>query len=287
MRVDFMILGAQRAGTTTLYEILKRQPSLVACQPKEPHFFSLAANWKAELESYHHRFAQRPGCRYFEGSTSYAFSPQNRLCVWKDLREYNPRLRFIYLVRNPIERIVSAYMLYYEKGLTDLSLDEAVVSDRMLIDATRYYSQALPYVEAFGRDRVHFIEFEDFVANPAPVMQGLSEFLGVPIQGPFEVHSNASLGGRRQLARYNRPSLALRVMRRHFPRIWRRITDRSARQLKQKPEMDARVREAVLNLLTPDIRALEDLLAKDFSHWFATPRDPGQHAQDVAWRRVG
>lgn len=113
MKVDLMIIGAQKCGTTTLYDILNLHPSLRGCRYKEPEFFSISPDWKANIDSYHSLFEQGNGVLYFEGSTTYTFYPLRNLNIWDDLFEYNRKLKFIYIVRNPIERIISSYMLYY------------------------------------------------------------------------------------------------------------------------------------------------------------------------------
>lgn len=270
MTVDFMIVGAQKCGTTTLYDILNAHPSICGSQPKEPHFFSLSPNWRRELSAYHRCFDFQPGKLHFEASTSYTFYPYRRLRVWQDIYDYNPQMRFIYLVRHPIDRIVSAYMHAYERGVTDLPIDEAVLQDRMYVDATRYYSQIAPFIRRFGRDRVLVVDFDDLNDRRADVVQRLAEFLGVAAEGfrAFDqVHANRSVGGRKQHYRYDRPSLAMRAVRRWFPAVWTRVTENSARSFNAKPVLGEAVAESVIEWLRLDVAALEPLLNKELNHW--------------------
>jgi len=70
MRVDLMIIGAQKCGVSTLFSILDRHPQTNGSNPKEPHFFSLSDNWRNGLDQYHGVFKAKPGALNFEASTT-------------------------------------------------------------------------------------------------------------------------------------------------------------------------------------------------------------------------
>ena len=91
--VDFMIVGAQKCGTSTLSAILRIHPALVRCDVKEPNFFSGCEDWRAELPRYEQMFRRREGALYFEASPSYTFYPHRKLDLWDDLHSYNPALK--------------------------------------------------------------------------------------------------------------------------------------------------------------------------------------------------
>lgn len=270
MLVDFMILGAQRCGTTSLYDILNSHDDLVGSRPKEPHFFSLSRDWKNELGAYEESFSHAEGKSYFEASSSYTFSPNYDVCVWKRIYEYNPNMKFIYLVRNPIERIISSYILYFEQGYTKLSLDESVIKDRIYIDASRYYSQIIPYIQYFGRENVLIVEFEQFVRERSVEIQKIADFLNVDFKGFFnfeETHANKSMRQNRWHYKYHYPTLLHRILRKTFPYGWEYLIKRSSRSMKEKPTMSAEVEEIVKNLLFADIEKLGDLTGSSFRSW--------------------
>lgn len=277
MQVDFAIVGAQKCGTTTLYDILNTHPDLVGSRVKEPHFF-LAPDWRARLNDYHSLFAQRPGAKYFEASTSYTFFPLRRLGIWHDMFEYNPAMKFIYLVRNPIDRIVSNFVHVYERSTITASIDEELRTNRFYLDVTRYHTQIMPFIRKFGRDRVMLIDFDDLIEDRETVMRDLSEFLEVDPEhfGDYaDVHSNASGDPRILQARHYSPPPHLRVIRKFAPRLWRRITDNSKRILTERPTPNAESRELVQTMLDLEVRGLEELLEKDLSAWLpATDSTP-------------
>lgn len=275
MLVNFMIIGAQKCGTTTLFDILNSHPSLVGSSPKEPHFFSNSVDWKAELPKYENLFKQRDGVQYFEGSTSYTFYPLKNFHIWNDLFAYNPGLKFIYLVRDPISRVISSYMHCYERGYTNLGIEDAIRKERSYIDITRYYTQISPFIKKFGREQVMMIDFDDLIKRRDQVVLNVAKFLDVdPSQfGNYQtIHSNASVTVSKLHRRFDNPSLPLKAVRKWMPSVWSVITDNSKRGFDQKPALSDDFKEMILTMLESEIRELEQLMAKDLSHWMVLPK---------------
>ncbi|RBI66254.1 hypothetical protein DQ400_14480 [Vreelandella sulfidaeris] len=270
MKVDFMIIGAQKCGTTTLFDILNSHPSVNGCRPKEPHFFSSSKNWKNELQKYHNHFSKEEDMLHLEASTTYTFYPLRNLRIWKDIYDYNPNTKFIYLVRRPIDRIISSYMHRYEKGYTDLKIEEAIIKDRLYLDVTRYYTQISPYIRQFGRERVLIIDFDDFISHRQSVIDKISEFLSIDVSefaDYEEAKSNVSVGGQKKHYKFDSPSVPQRIIRKFFPPLWRMITDNSSRAFLKKPVLSIEFQEMILNMLELEVRELAILMDKDLSDW--------------------
>ncbi|WKN41791.1 sulfotransferase family protein [Tunicatimonas pelagia] len=270
MKVDFMIIGAQKAATTSLYSILDSHPSLVGSRPKEPHFFSKSKNWREELSQYEQRFIQQEGALYFEASTTYTFFPLTNWHIWDDLYEYNPELKFIYLVRDPVQRIISSYMHSYERGITDLSIEEVIVQNRKYIDVSRYATQITPYIERFGREYVLIIDFDDFNDNRDKAMRSIAAFLSVDFAGfkDYEkTRSNVSLGGNKKHRRWDKPNLAQKAVRKYLPGVWDQLTRNEDRAFHQRPTLSVATQRMILQMLRLEIDALEKIMNKDLSHW--------------------
>ena len=86
-----MIIGSQKCGTSTLFDILNGHPKLIGCSEKEPDFFSDSLDWKKNLDDYEGLFpASSKDSLSFEGSTSYTFYPFNNLDIWESIYKYNP-----------------------------------------------------------------------------------------------------------------------------------------------------------------------------------------------------
>lgn len=270
--VDFIILGAQKAGTTTLFQILDQHPHLSGCTEKEPHFFSKTANWRRELPQYESLYIQEEGLRYFEASTSYTNYPLENLKIWEDLYTYNPDMKFIYIVRNPIDRIRSAYTHYFQRGFTsESSIDKEIVKDPAYLAISRYYSQITPYLETFGQDSVFFIDFDDLLKNRKQVIYELSDFLDLDFNlfGDFEnVHANKSIGGYKSDHRFDNPPFPLNLIKKISPKAWQVLTfNRKSYFMKEKPQISPAYQEMILTILSDEIREMEKLMNRDFSKW--------------------
>ena len=271
MKVDFMIVGAQKCGTTTLFNILNTHPTLVGCSTKEPHYFSKIYDWKSSISDYERLFELRDGAMYFEASTSYTCYPTFNLNIWDDLYEYNPNLKFIYLVRKPIDRIISSYMHVYERGYTDLSLEDAICKDLFQLATTHYYTQIAPFIETFGRDRVLILDFDDVKRDLRAVVQRTADFIGVDdeyFNGYDSIHANASLSQNRKHHKYTSSPLHLRVLKRVSPGLWEKISDNANRTFDKKPVLEPEYQEVIVRMLRTDINALERLMDKDLSSWY-------------------
>ena len=103
VRPDFMIIGAMKCGTTTLFNYLASHPETNACIDKEPEYFG--TNWDQGPEWYASLFKQKEGLT-FEASTSYTRYP-SRLHIPERIKKTAPDCKLIYIIRNPVERIVS------------------------------------------------------------------------------------------------------------------------------------------------------------------------------------
>jgi hypothetical protein len=270
MKVGLMILGAQKCGTTTLFEALAGHPQMNGCRLKEPGFFCSAKDWRAELDGYHALYDDKPGTISFEASPSYTFYPLRNLHLWDDLHEYNPHLRFVYLVRHPVDRIVSAYVHMYERGWTDLPLPEAILRDPSLIRITRYHTQISPYVERFGRDRVLLLEFSELTQRRDETLRRIAGFLDID-PAAFDPNvrevANAAAKKTKLHHRFDQPAAPLRLVKRFAPPLWRRITDNSHRAILSRPALDPELEDYIWRALELEIQGLEGLLGRSLDAW--------------------
>lgn len=270
MKVDVMIIGAQKCATTSLFELMVRHPGIVGSRPKEPHFFSTCHDWRSELPRYEAMFTPRDGAIYLEGSTSYTFYPRRNLRIWEDLYEYNPSLRFVYLVRNPVDRIVSHYMHSVERGFTKEPIERAIVQRGGYLAVSRYATQIRPFLQRFGRDQVLLLDFDDFVHRRAVTLRSVSDFIGLDLSvvgDPDQVHANRSIGGNKQHHRFDDPPLPLRVLRRALPAVWDAVVAASSPRIVQRPQLSVDHRRMIVDMLELEIAAMEELMGKDLSAW--------------------
>lgn len=272
VKVDFIILGAQKCATTTLFDTLALHPRLVGSSDKEPHFFSKGGDWRHRVEEYHRLFTPRPDALYFEGSTGYTFYPHQKLEIWKDLHAYNPALKFIYVVRDPVDRIVSAYVHNAGRGHVKNTLDRTLRTEPIYMDISRYYLQIKPFVETFGRENVLLLEFNDLIRQRRATMAKVMDFLGLDLEGlgDFEhVHTNAAKDKRLSHRRFDLVKRWSGGLHRKLPQPVVETLMRLTPTDPEKPDVPPEVRRYIQRLLETDIRQLEVLMQRDFTAWLA------------------
>lgn len=122
-KVDFMLIGTQKGGTTSLHDYLCQHPECMGSKAKEPMFFlypcvyDLGFKWYRNLWMNARPVSKLPrNCLLFESSTWYSYWPE----VAGKLFEYNPGLKFIFLVRNPIDRAYSQYNMLIQRDKKQL-----------------------------------------------------------------------------------------------------------------------------------------------------------------------
>ncbi len=270
MKPDFMIIGAQKCATSTIYAILDEHPQTKSCRLKEPHFFSTSPDWKKGLKSYEDLYDFEEGKKHFEGSTSYTFYPLRNLNIWDDLYEYNRDLKFIYMVRDPESRILSSYIHMYERGYTDLPLLDALRNDPFFFDVTRYATQIKPFIERFGREQILILEFEDFNKEREKNIRKVSEFLSLDFEGfkNYEnAHTNETSKWTRVHKKWDNPNLFLRVIRKLTPALWKAITNNTKRTIYDKTQLNEEARKLIWNMLGSEVKELEGIMQRDLSHW--------------------
>ena len=209
---DFLIIGAARCGTTWLYECLNAHPQvyLPASKRPEPHFFMKQAEYERGLSYYSDRYFADVGSALVAGeaSTSYMYQPY----VAPRIAHHLPEVKLIVILRNPADRAFSNYTVSSRNGLETLPFPRAIREEAArlahpqssfereicpfaYIDRGRYYAQLALYLELFPRDRLHVLLFDDIVHQPADLLHGTYEFLGVDtdfLPGQLPQRSNAA-----------------------------------------------------------------------------------------------
>ena len=268
-KVDFMIIGAQKSGTTSLADMLKSHSDLVCCRQKEPQFFSGTQDWRKELSTYEDMFPRQVGAKYFEASTGYTMYPRFNYEIWEDLYEYNSKLKFLYIVRAPLQRVISHYVHSYERGYTDDGIESAIFQLATFVNNTRYHFQISPFIERFGKDQVKICFLEDLKSDPLKVRSEIANFL--EIDGgrfPDEVPKSNVAGEIRRLhKKWDNPSFLMKCFRKAVPPAYKWLTGNSGRQFRSKPVLSVGGQKAYLKLLEDDLQKFELLCSRDLSHW--------------------
>ena len=177
---DFLIIGGMKCGTTSLFFDLGLNPAVFLPADKEPHSLDsdrvLTPAGRREYARLFRGARRNQVCG--EASTGYSKLPDIR-GVPARTKRLLPRARIIYLVREPVSRVISHHYHALINGTVAADVDRAVRDEPSLIDYGLYALQARPWIEAFGEERVSIMRFESYVRDRRRVVAELSRFLGV------------------------------------------------------------------------------------------------------------
>ena len=178
---NFIIIGAAKSATTTLTTILPKHPDIFISKPKEPKFFGryYSKGW----DWYANRFSAGQGMALRgEGSTMYT----SQMSAFKNTPElmhrYLPKLKLIYIVRHPLDRIVSQWRHYRGRhpDCPDFSnLMDSKKLRRLIVGCSMYYEQLSRFREFYPDTQIHCMTFEDLLSDPQKSLRSTLQFLGV------------------------------------------------------------------------------------------------------------
>jgi hypothetical protein len=178
MTPDYIVIGAMKCGTSTLAAQLGAQQGLFMTEPKEPNYFSddgifaRGADWYGGLFA-----AAAPGDLKGEASTHYTKRPELPETVTR-MKAALPQVRLVYMIRNPMARLVSHYIHDWSQGVLSVPLAEALDSHGPLVDYGRYGWQIAPFVEAYGREAILLTSLERLKSDPGGELARVAAHLG-------------------------------------------------------------------------------------------------------------
>ncbi len=178
MSADYIIIGAMKCGTTTLAAQLGAQTGVFMTEPKEPNFFSDDANFAKGMDWYAALFANAaPDDVKGEASTHYTKRPELPETVTRMKAEL-PDLRLVYMIRNPMARIVSHYIHEWTQGVLSAPLDVEIGRHTPLVDYGLYGWQIAPFIEAYGREAILLTSLERMKADPGGELARVARHIG-------------------------------------------------------------------------------------------------------------
>jgi hypothetical protein len=287
---NFLVIGAAKSGTTALCRLLRQHPQIFLPRHKEAHFFlwehgrrpdyrgpgddnliRLAVTERSAYEALFTEAGDRPVRG--EGSVFYLYVPGTAERIAREL----PAVKLIALLRNPVQRALSAYQhLARERRITKSFARALEEEERYIANCYEptwhfsrcgfYHEQLRRYLDVFDRRQLGVYLHDDFQARPAEFLRDVLGFLGVDPSVTFDaaqrVNQTVSLPRNRALhrtlLRWARPTRALvpaRVRTWLFTRPPAGVPGDVARKLVER--------------FRPDVRALEELLKRDLSSWLS------------------
>ncbi|MGB5897575.1 MAG: sulfotransferase domain-containing protein [Geitlerinemataceae cyanobacterium] len=183
---NFLIIGAAKAGTTTLYEYLCRHPQIFMSTPKEPEFFARDENYARGIDWYSSLFDNaQPHQICGEASTIYTRSPQFPHTAAR-IAQHIPQAKLIYLMRHPVDRAYSHYVQRIktaqnkkEKLEVGETFEERIERESFFIDSSNYVLQIEQYLRFFQPESFLFLLMKDVTSNSAETLKQVCRFLEI------------------------------------------------------------------------------------------------------------
>lgn len=291
---NFFVVGAPRAGTTTLNEVLDAHPRVFMSQNKEPWYYAVAdrtvpysgpgdGGGVMDRVAYQQLFKDADGFEAVgEASTLYL---QSEFAVERIAAEV-PHARIIVTLRDPALRAFSNYSQHRWQAREDLEFRPALDAGPERIAGgwapfwdyeglSRYGAQLERWLQAFPRPQVHVILFDDLVADRARTIRGLYEFLDVDAEflpeDPGAVNASGEPKSARLHAFLRGSSGAKRVLRAAIPqRVRSSVRAGVDKRNASKAELSAEDRAVLVERLGDDLALAGRLLDMDLvGRWFS------------------
>lgn len=294
-RPSFICVGAGKAGTTWLWDMLRQHPDVYLSEQKELHWFNDVSydgpdvrnpNHAKPLEWYLGFFREaRPDQVCGEISPSYLWSRSAPGLI----HEFDPAMRILVILRDPVERLFSSYLFGRQVGqIGPLSFEEALERFPHLLDRAPACHSVARYLDLFGADQVLVVLYDDLVADPAGMLRGVQRFIGVRELVPPDVAARRNVTGASRFPRITMALMRGRMrLRKHglepLVDLGKRVGlvhvfrffQRQVRPYERKPAVDPGTEARLRARFLEDVEGLERLLGFDLRRWKPTGGESG------------
>tara|TARA_B100000886_G_scaffold210491_1_gene145700 strand:- start:637 stop:1485 length:849 start_codon:yes stop_codon:yes gene_type:complete len=279
MKVNTFIVGAPKTGTTSLYYYLNQHTNVCMSSIKEPNFFSAkevnSLFYKSQIvddiNEYHKLFSQNKKQIIGEASVSYLFFNEVPNRIYK----YNPKAKIIILLRNPIERALSHYLMDFRLGFCSENFEDIIAQPEIFpqyhqqyLELGNYFLQLKRYLNVFNENQLSIVFYDDLKSNSQKVMKHIFSFLEIEfqdldysIQNSFLSPSNIFVS---ELYKFN--SLR-KIVKSLFPQPFLSLVKSIFFFNNSKPTFSDSIIKQLNAYYKSDIVDLEKLLNKDLSKW--------------------
>ena len=279
MKVNTFIVGAPKTGTTSLYYYLNQHTNVCMSSIKEPNFFSAkevnSLFYKSQIvddiNEYHKLFSQNKKQIIGEASVSYLFFDEVPNRIYK----YNPKAKIIILLRNPIERALSHYLMDFRLGFCSENFENIIAQPEIFpqyyqqyLELGNYFLQLKRYLNVFNENQLSIVFYDDLKSNSRKVMKHIFSFLEIEfqdldysIQNSFLSPSNIFVS---ELYKFN--SLR-KIVKSLFPESFLSLVKSIFFSNNSKPTFSDSIIKQLNAYYKSDIVELEKLLNKDLSKW--------------------
>jgi hypothetical protein len=273
---NLQIIGACKAGTTSLHHYLSLHPEICMSRPKEPGYLK-RPDWRTAIDEYRACF-ERPAKVLGEATASYSEYPRVP-DIPRRMHALAPETRIIYMVRDPLARAESQYQHHVAMREELRPIEEAfgdVESEHNLYSCcSRYHLQITQYLEYFDRDRIMIVDNAELADDREATLRRIFEFLEVDpdwTSDDFAVRLNTGRGKRgvsdlgAAILNSGVATLSHRLPARMRTPVGDLVRRNFTREVPRTP-LPARVTAALAGAVRQDSERLRAFTGRDFAHW--------------------
>ena len=293
MLPNFLCIGAPKSGTTSLYDVLKQHKDVFLPSFKEPHFFDFNESWNKGVKWYKLSYYNKANHQFAGDFTTTYLSSE--LAPRRIQEVLGSQVKFVVILRNPIDRAYSHYLHTLRDQHENLSFSDALEQEEQRLNNYRnkndhigmirfayqkqgmYFKQLTHYFKFFDRKQFYIATFDDFVYKQEEVIKEICNFLGLQDQKGmhYVLQSNKSSKARsvtlknlikkpsiiKKIAKWLVPSFAIRQKLRNY------IQFLNNKSIDKKPISEIDRKYYYQRYFKQEIQSLEDLLSINLTHW--------------------
>ena len=267
---DFIIIGSMKSATSTLQDQLVQQDGICMCDPKEPNFFSDDEQYKKGLDWYSNLFSDFPeGSLLGEASTHYTKLPVYPKTVER-LNKHVRGTRYIYVMRHPVDRLISHYIHEWSMGNYKCDINEAISRYPELVSYSCYSMQLQPYFATFGNDSVLPVFFDRLVNHSQSELERVCQFIGYKNKPKWHQDLKAKNISNKRIRKFPLYDLLIetkvaRIIRRNLvPKQIRNLV-KSKLRMQQRPVINEKNMKELENIFNKDLAVLSKHLGKEIN----------------------
>ncbi|MFW6285749.1 MAG: sulfotransferase domain-containing protein [Nanoarchaeota archaeon] len=286
-KLDFLGIGAQKAGTTWLYEMLSQHPQINMGDEKEINFFNdkssfnskkIEKNYLKGMSWYKKQINPKKNKINGEISPNYLFDKK----VPQRIKKHFPNTKIIVVLRNPISRAYSQFEFVSKTFHIENSFFKAIKKQPEFIQRSLYYKQLKRYYDLFKKDQIKVLFFEDIKNNPQKIIKEVEEFLKIKHFTPNNLNKKVNKTTYPRFKIINKILTKIQKIKttklgkklwknkyfwklnRQFISIIKKINLKEGKRIQLSNKDKKYLYE---NYFKEDIKQLEKLLNKDLSSW--------------------
>lgn len=262
----FCLIGAMKSGTSSLHEYLGLHPDISVSKLKETNYFSRSERY-AKGESWYLKQLGGKRGELCIGEASTAYSKRDVFPgVPQRMRNFRPDAKLIYLLRDPVKRVLSHYLHNVAYGREERRLGEAVgdPSTSNYVRASCYFYQLSAFREYFPDEQLLVLSMEEMVATPQRTVRQALEFLGVDPE--FE-HADIGAIHNASKGKGEPNRLGRAVQRLPGGRDLRYALPSLFEQKLERPKLASRVENRMREHLADDVQRLRAWSGLRFEDW--------------------